>query len=119
MDGVADRGFGCAPLTPAEAAAYPRLVAERSPALARWYAPPRLAEVREAQRRAAARAGAAFWDWSARMGGDCSAHRLSRPEIKLVRGDHIHFTTAGGDRVGALLFEDLMAAWSVRRRSGG
>jgi lysophospholipase L1-like esterase len=113
-DGVHDLNFACAPLTPAEIADYPRLVAERSLALARWYAPPALAQVREAQRRAAAAEGAAFWDWRARMGGDCSAHRLSRPGVGLVRGDHVHFTSDGGDLIAAMLSRDLMAAYDAR-----
>ncbi len=69
---------------------------------------------REAQRRAAAAEGAAFWDWSARMGGPCAAHRLSRPEVKLMRGDHLHFTSEGGDRIAALLAADLVAAYGAR-----
>lgn len=112
-DGIHDLNFACAPLTPAEVAAYPQLVAEKSPALARWYAPPALGEVREAQRRAAAAEGAAFWDWQARMGGECSAHSLSRPGVGLVRGDHVHFTSDGGDLIAAMLSRDLLAAYDA------
>ena len=112
-DGIHNLGLSCAPLMADEIAAYPQLVAQRAPALARWYSPPGLAVVREAQRRAAAAEGAAFWDWDARVGGPCSAHRLSRPEVKLMRGDHIHFTSDGGDMVGGLLTDDLMAAYAA------
>ena len=113
MDGVQNRDFVCAPLTADELATYPERVAGRDPALARWYPPPNLAPVREAQRRAAAAEGVAFWDWEARMGGPCSAHRLSRPEVKLMRGDHIHFLTAGGEMVAQRLGDDLMAAYTA------
>lgn len=114
-DGVHDLNFACAPLTPTEVASYAQLVADHSPQLARWYAPPALAEVREAQRRAAAAEGVAFWDWHARMGGDCSAHALSRPDVGLVRGDHVHFTSDGGDLVAAMLSRDLLGAYDHER----
>lgn len=80
----------------------------------RWGIPPRLADVRRLQRRAAEAAGAAFWDWQGRMGGACAAHRLSRPPADgspaLMRSDHVHFTEAGADWIGSLLFDDLQAA---------
>jgi hypothetical protein len=112
-DGKADLGFACAPLSPSEIADYNALVAEHNPELARWYPPVNLGVVREAQRQAAAAEGVAFWDWSARMGGPCSAHHLSQADPRLVRGDHIHFTTAGGDLVADLLSQDLMRAYET------
>jgi lysophospholipase L1-like esterase len=113
-DGKADVGFSCVPLSAEEVADYPRLVAERSPDLRRWYPPPGLALVREAQRSAASQAGAAFWDWGARMGGPCSAHHLSQADPRLVRGDHIHFTTSGGDLIAGLLATDLVGAFDAQ-----
>ena len=115
-DGIHNLNFACAPLSPQETANYAQLVADKSPSLARWYEPPTLSMVREAQRRAAAAEGAAFWDWSARMGGACSSHRLSRPEVKLMRGDHIHFTSDGGELIGGLLTDDLMSAYAAGKR---
>ncbi len=112
-DGKHNLNFSCAPLTPDEARDYPKLVAARAAQLARWYAPPGLSQVREAQRRAAAAEGAAFWDWEERMGGPCSAHLLSKADPRLVRGDHIHFTSGGGDLVADLLSKDLMAAYAA------
>ena len=109
-DGVRNKGFACAPLTEVERADYAERVARRDPALARWYAPPNLAPVREAERRAAAASGAGFWDWSARMGGDCSAHAWRLLDPPAMRGDHVHFTSEGGDAVAALLYADLAAA---------
>lgn len=80
----------------------------------RWRIPRELPLVRDVQRRVAADMGVAFWDWHARMGGDCSAHRLATGPEPLMRGDHVHFNSAGGDWVGQMLFEDLTAAWRAR-----
>ena len=112
-DGVRNKGFACAPLSSAERADYSALVARRDPALARWYAPPNLSLVRDAERQAAAASGAAFWDWGGRMGGDCSAHAWRQLDPPAMRGDHVHFTSEGGDAVAALLYADLMAAQKV------
>ena len=112
-DGVHDLDFTCAPLTSAERGGYAQLVAAKDPALARWYPPLNLEPVRAAQRRAAAAEGAAFWDWGARMGGPCTAHKLSRQAVGMMRGDHVHFTNDGGDMIGALLTDDLVAAYQA------
>lgn len=76
----------------------------------RWREPAMLAVVRDIQHRVAAEMDVAFWDWRGRMGGACSAHRLGLGPEPLMRGDHVHFTAAGGDWIGGLLFADLMAA---------
>ena len=104
-DGKHDVGFACAPLSPTEVLDFDALTAQKSPELARWFPPPGLAVVREAERQAAAQEGVAFWDWAARMGGPCSAHRLSQEDPRLVRGDHIHFTSDGGRMVADLADE--------------
>jgi lysophospholipase L1-like esterase len=119
-DGKANFGFACSALSPSEVAGYAKLVTDKSPDLARWYPPPALQVVREAQGRAAVAEGAAFWDWSARMGGACSAHALSKLEPRLVRGDHVHFTSDGGRLVADLLSSDLMQAYraAVRQTEG-
>lgn len=80
----------------------------------RWKAPAMLAVVRDVQHRVAADMGVAFWDWRGRMGGDCSAHALTLGETPLMRGDHVHFTGAGGDWIGSLLFADIAAAHDRR-----
>lgn len=80
----------------------------------RWKAPAMLAVVRDVQHRVAASAGVAFWDWQGRMGGDCSVFALAQGETPLMRGDGVHFTRAGGDWIGSLLFADLMTAYSRR-----
>jgi len=80
----------------------------------RWKAPAMLAVVRDVQHRVAADLEVAFWDWRGRMGGDCSAHALTLGEAPLMRGDHVHFTGAGGDWIGSLLFADFVAAHDRR-----
>ena len=56
----------------------------------------------------------AFWDWQAREGGACSAHRLAHAYAPLVRGDHVHFNSEGGDYIAGLLFQDLMDAYQAQ-----
>lgn len=73
--------------------------------------PPNLAVVRDVQRRVAADLGVAFWDWHGRMGGDCSSDRLALRGEALMRGDRVHFTTAGADWIGGVLTGDLMGAY--------
>ncbi|WGM48343.1 hypothetical protein KOAAANKH_03241 [Brevundimonas sp. NIBR10] len=86
----------------------------------RWREPAMLSAVREVQYRTAARMNVAFWDWRGRMGGDCSADRLTRAGAwgdPLMREDHVHFNEAGADWLGGLLYDDLMTAgraWYAR-----
>ena len=75
--------------------------------------PPSLAVVRDVQRRVAADMGVAFWDWHGRMGGDCSADRLASMSEPYVRGDRVHFTSAGADWIGGVLAGDLLAAYDA------
>lgn len=82
----------------------------------RWKAPDMLGVVRDVQYRVAAQMGVAFWDWKGRMGGDCSAFALTQGDAPLMRGDHVHFTFAGGDWIGSLLAADLIAAYERRGR---
>lgn len=107
-----DRYDLCFPLSAAERIDYFGLVASRDEVLARWYAPPSLAIVRQIQRAAATEAGVAFWDWEARMGGPCSIDRMLRAEPPAARSDHVHFNTVGGSLIGGWLADDLMAAMS-------
>lgn len=79
----------------------------------RWKAPAMLGVVRDVQHRVAADSGVAYWDWHGRMGGDCSAHRLTQGWEPLMRGDHVHFNQQGADWVAGLLFDDLMAVSAV------
>ncbi|MDP3369819.1 MAG: GDSL-type esterase/lipase family protein [Brevundimonas sp.] len=81
--------------------------------------PPGLAVVRDVQRRVAADMGVAFWDWHGRMGGDCSADRLATVGEPLMRGDRVHFTSAGADWIGGVLSDDLMAAYDGWKAARG
>lgn len=81
--------------------------------------PPTLAMVRDVQRRVAADMGVAFWDWHGRMGGDCSADRLALRDEPLVRGDRVHFTSAGADWIGGILADDLLGAYEAWKAGQG
>lgn len=80
--------------------------------------PPSLAVVRDLQRRVAADMGVAFWDWHGRMGGDCSADRLAMQAEPFMRGDRVHFTSAGADWIGGVLTDDLLAAYDAWKAGG-
>ena len=73
-----------------------------------WFVPRLLGEVRARQQRVARQLGLAFWNWSAAMGGRCASSQWRLAER--MRGDHVHFTRDGGDRIGALLDADLVRA---------
>ncbi len=81
--------------------------------------PPSLAVVRDVQRRVAADLGVAFWDWHGRMGGDCSADRLALRAEPLMRGDRVHFTSAGADWIGGVLADDLLGAYEAWKAGQG
>ena len=73
-----------------------------------WYTPNFLGQVRAIQRRVARELALSFWDWEQAMGGRCAAQTwLGRG---LMRGDMVHFTREGGDRIGAMIFADLERA---------
>jgi lysophospholipase L1-like esterase len=89
----------------------PALAANGGPARACGagvWTPSALAAVRERQRRVARELGIAFWDWYQAMGGACSA--FSWTGRGLMRGDLVHFTRTGGERIGQSLAQDLAAA---------
>jgi hypothetical protein len=50
----------------------------------------------------------AFWNWAAAMGGRCASYQWRLTEQ--MRGDHVHFTRTGGDRIGSLLDADILRA---------
>ncbi len=57
--------------------------------------PPKLAQVREAQRRLAERIGADFWDWSSVMPGPCGAQVWAAANPPLMAHDFVHMTLEG------------------------
>lgn len=80
------------------------------------FPPAGLASVREVQRRVAHALGVAFWDWNARMGGACSAVRWTKADPPLMRGDYVHFTSAGSKIIGERLESDLTNAAQIEAR---
>jgi lysophospholipase L1-like esterase len=75
-----------------------------------WFEPPALARTRDIQRRVAAEAGVAFWDWAMRMGGDGTAQDWATRAPPLMRGDRVHYTAEGGAEIARRLQADLDAA---------
>ena len=71
------------------------------------FAPPALTAVRDIQHRVADEMGLALWDWQARMGGPCAARDWVQRDMPLIRGDYVHFNTAGGLEIARRLQADL------------
>jgi hypothetical protein len=78
-----------------------------------WYEPRLLSVVRNAQMRVARSMHLAFWNWAAAMGGRCASFQWVL--TAQMRGEHVHFTRTGGDRIGSLIDADISrAAQNVR-----
>lgn len=75
-----------------------------------WQPTKPLDVVQTVGRSVARELGVAYWDWSRRMGGPCTADAWTRRLPPLMRGDHVHFTASGGTVIAGLLEEDLDAA---------
>jgi lysophospholipase L1-like esterase len=75
---------------------------------AAWSVPPRLPELREAQRRVARTQGFYFWDWSAAMGGACSMVSWARTDPPMAAADHVHLLTPGYRATADKLFDEIM-----------
>jgi|WetSurMetagenome_2_1015567.scaffolds.fasta_scaffold04744_3 lysophospholipase L1-like esterase len=76
-------------------------------------------EVVDALRRAALENGAAFWDARAAMGGEGSI--VAWRAAGLAQADYVHLTAPGYDKLAALLYGELMAAYGrseAARREG-
>jgi len=61
----------------------------------RFPVPPKLNAVREAQRKLAAKIGAAFWDWSSAQPGPCGAQVWAAANPPLMARDYVHMTLEG------------------------
>jgi lysophospholipase L1-like esterase len=70
------------------------------------FEPAALGRVRAIQREVAQEMHFAWWDWAARMGGPCAAVRWVADGR--MRGDYVHFTSAGGRALAQLLEDDLV-----------
>jgi lysophospholipase L1-like esterase len=77
----------------------------------RWLPLVSVDKIVNAQKRVARDLGCAFWDTRERMGGLGSMHNWVY--ASLAQGDHVHFTTAGYQRLAAVLYADLMAQYDA------
>lgn len=75
-----------------------------------WRPTAALASVQFTQRARAHQLGLAYWDWSQRMGGRCTATDWATQVPPLMRGDRVHFTSFGAARIAGWLEADLEAA---------
>lgn len=64
---------------------------------------PNIPAIIDAQKKAAEKAGAAFWDSYSAMGGDSSIYRWSMKKPNLATGDYTHFTYRGADTLSKIL----------------
>jgi lysophospholipase L1-like esterase len=64
----------------------------------RFPTPPKLDQVREAQRHLADRLGVDFWDWSSVMPGPCGAQVWAAASPPLMAHDFVHMTLEGYKR---------------------
>lgn len=108
--------FRCHALDRGHAENYAELIEKRSKALCYWHSPPALDQVRQIQRRVAARMGVWFWDWSQVMGAECGMDRWARMDPPLTIVDRIHMRLEGYDLSGEALYQDLMRHYSPGRR---
>jgi lysophospholipase L1-like esterase len=83
-----------------------------------WKTLPKLAEVREAQRKIAQRDGLVYWNWASIMPKDCGADRWLTQSPPLMAKDHVHFTIAGYKKSAAASLANLIPLIEkVRSRS--
>ncbi|MDA7947130.1 MAG: GDSL-type esterase/lipase family protein [Hyphomicrobiaceae bacterium] len=106
----------CKPLSADERDRYEKLKKEKSRRLARWHAPPRLADVRAALRRIAQETRAHFWDWSSVMGGECGIHAWAKADPPLAASDRVHLRGRGAKRSAQALFDELMRNYEIHVR---
>lgn len=69
--------------------------------------------VKEAQIRATRRAGCAFWDLEAAMGGQNSMVSWVNSTPSLGKKDYIHFTKEGAEKVGKMLSDAILESYQV------
>lgn len=108
---------GSVPVLPAPAPAAP---VASAPQQMTWaitarplFPPPGLKAVREVQRKVAQQLRLGFWDWEARMGGRCTAVNWVKLQPTRMRGDYVHFNSAGGQDIAVRLNADMEAAAGV------
>ena len=75
-----------------------------------WRTFPRMDEIVEAQRLAAAERHCAFWDWRQRMGGAGAMRRWVTAGY--AGPDHVHFTSAGYQLIGEVVTRDILSEYA-------
>lgn len=74
---------------------------------------PNIEKIRNAQRRAAFRAGCAFWDMYAAMGGNNSMPGWVNAEPQLARSDYTHFTYKGSKVIAEMFTNALIKEYKT------
>ncbi|MCI0489349.1 MAG: GDSL-type esterase/lipase family protein [Blastocatellia bacterium] len=78
---------------------------------ARWRTISLMPALVRAQKRAAEKAGAAFWDMFQAMGGEGSISTWATLPVRLAQPDRVHLTRAGYARVAESLYAELMRGY--------
>jgi lysophospholipase L1-like esterase len=78
-----------------------------------WQTIDRLPALIATQRRAATRAGAAFFDLFHAMGGNGSITRWAALAEPLARHDHVHLTAAGYRTVADWVYQAMLRGWQA------
>ncbi len=99
------------------AAPPPQPVAVEGGVQCRFPTPPKLAQVRDAQRHLAERLGADFWDWSSIMPGPCGAQAWAAANPPLMAHDYVHMTLEGYKK-SADRFADFLIPLIDGRQTG-
>jgi lysophospholipase L1-like esterase len=73
---------------------------------------PNIEKIREAQRNAAFRGGAAFWDCYKAMGGENSMPAWVYATPALASKDFVHFTLRGSNLIGEMFYASLMESYN-------
>jgi lysophospholipase L1-like esterase len=68
---------------------------------------PNIPKIRDAQKHAAEKAGAAFWDSYEAMGGEYSSVIWSEKKPQLMQKDYVHFTFMGADTISKMLYQAM------------
>ena len=84
---------------------------EAIPPECQWLTPARLPGIIEVQRAAAARAGVAFFDSQAAMGGADRMDLFFHLDPPLAYSDRVHFTTQGYEQWADLLLAELLVGY--------
>lgn len=77
---------------------------------------PYIVPVRDAMKRAAHRAGAAYWDMYEAMGGENSMPQWVNAKPKLATDDYTHYTPRGAKMVGNMFFNALMYEYQMYQK---